>query len=137
MPSPRDLLENLTDGRAKLHVIRKGLEVRRRLPALFHGGRYEPLYADGGREENLCAFALRSGSQLAVAMAPRLFARLMQPGEVAPLGERFWGDAAIKLEMEGRLVDVLTGESHAGGELRIARVLADFPVALLVRETSG
>jgi (1->4)-alpha-D-glucan 1-alpha-D-glucosylmutase len=136
-PSPDSLLGNLADGRAKLHVIRKGLEVRRRFPALFHGGRYEPLYADGAREENLCAFALRSGSQLVVAMAPRLFARLMQPGEVAPLGERFWGDAAIKLEMEGGLVDVLTGESHAGGELRIARVLADFPVALLVRETSG
>jgi len=137
MPSPRDLLENLADGRAKLHVIRKGLEVRRRLPALFHGGRYEPLYADGGREENLCAFALRSGSQLVVAMAPRLFARLMQPDEVAPLGERFWGNATVKLEMKGRFVDVLTGESHAGGELRIARVLSAFPVALLVRETSG
>jgi maltooligosyltrehalose synthase len=34
-------------------------------------------------------------------------------------------------------VNVLTGERHAGGELRIARVLADFPVALLVGETSG
>jgi (1->4)-alpha-D-glucan 1-alpha-D-glucosylmutase len=131
------LLRNLADGRAKLHVIRKGLEVRRRFPALFHGGRYQPLYADGGREENVCAFALRSGSQVAVAIAPRLFARLMQPNEVAPLGERFWGNSAIRPDIDGELVDVLTGERHAGGELSLARVLSVFPVALLVRETSG
>src|SRR6185436_10852719 len=44
-------LKNLADGRAKLHVIRKGLEVRKKHPEAFHGGTYVPLYADGGREE--------------------------------------------------------------------------------------
>jgi len=130
-PSPEDLLENLADGRAKLHVIRKGLELRRELPALFHGARYQPLYADGGREENVCAFALRSGADAVVAVAPRLFARLMQPGDVAPLGVRVWGEATIKVGIEGELEDVLTGERHAGGELRLASLLSSFPVALL------
>ena len=132
-PSPDSLLRNLADGRAKLHVIRNGLQTRKRFPALFHGARYQPLYADGGREENVCAFALRAGGQALVAVAPRHFARLMQPEEAAPVGERFWGSSAIRPDIDGELVNVLTGEPHAGGELRLAQLLSVFPVALLVK----
>ena len=57
-PAVGDLLENLADGRAKLHIIRKGLELRKKYPGLFHGAKYTPLYADGGREENVIAFSL-------------------------------------------------------------------------------
>ncbi|HUG78653.1 MAG TPA: malto-oligosyltrehalose synthase, partial [Burkholderiales bacterium] len=77
MPAPGKLLENLADGRAKLHVIRTGLALRKRWPSLFQGGDYAALYADAGREENVCAFALRSGERCVIAVAPRLFARLM------------------------------------------------------------
>jgi (1->4)-alpha-D-glucan 1-alpha-D-glucosylmutase len=121
-----DLLANLADGRAKLHVIRKGLEVRKKYPALFHGAKYTPLYADGGREENIVAFSL--GDKI-VAVAPRLFSRLMQPDDVAPLGEKAWGDS--RLPIEGTYLNVLTGEQH--GNPRVAELLSAFPVALLVR----
>src|SRR6185503_487529 len=36
---PTQLLKSLSDGRAKLRIISKGLEVRRAHPDLFHGGR--------------------------------------------------------------------------------------------------
>src|SRR5437660_11420860 len=39
-PKPAALLANLSDGRAKLHVIRQGLAVRKAHPELFHGGKY-------------------------------------------------------------------------------------------------
>ena len=58
IPRPEELLENLADGRAKLHVIRTGLALRRRWPALFQGGEYVPLYADGAREARAHAFRL-------------------------------------------------------------------------------
>jgi (1->4)-alpha-D-glucan 1-alpha-D-glucosylmutase len=126
-----EMIENLSDGRAKLHVIRKGLELRKAHPGLFYGGSYAPLYADGGREQNVLAFALRSGGRTLVAVAPRLFARLMQPNESAPVGGRIWGEARLPLPpME--LEDVLTGRRHAGGPTRLAELLADFPVALLM-----
>ncbi|MGQ0547599.1 MAG: malto-oligosyltrehalose synthase [Betaproteobacteria bacterium] len=133
IPSPQELLANLADGRAKLHVIRKGLEVRKRFSELFHGARYQPLYADAGREENVIAFSLSSGSRAVLAVAPRLFARLLPPGETAPLGERFWNDSKIKVDMRGDWENVLTGERHAGADLRLAALLSSFPVALLVR----
>jgi (1->4)-alpha-D-glucan 1-alpha-D-glucosylmutase len=125
-----NLLKNLPDGRAKLHVIRKGLELRRKYPVLFHGAKYTPLYADGGREENLVAFALSDGARRVIAVAPRLFTRLMEAGDAAPLGAKAWGDA--KIAVEGSYVNVLTGERHEGRDLRIADLLASFPVALLV-----
>jgi (1->4)-alpha-D-glucan 1-alpha-D-glucosylmutase len=128
-----DLLQNLADGRAKLHVIKKGLEVRRKFPALFQDGKYAPLYADGGREENIVAFSLSDSARSVIAVAPRLFARLMDGGDVAPLGAKAWGEA--RLPLEGEYVNVLTGERHEGraGHVSVAQLLATLPVALLVR----
>jgi (1->4)-alpha-D-glucan 1-alpha-D-glucosylmutase len=125
------LLKNLADGRAKLHVIRKGLEVRKAHPALFHGGQYTALYADAGREDNVCAFALRSADATLVAVAPRIFARLMQPEDDAPIGEKIWGEASLNLPA-GEFEDVLTGERHGGGPTPVSELLAQFPVALLL-----
>jgi (1->4)-alpha-D-glucan 1-alpha-D-glucosylmutase len=126
------LLANLSDGRAKLHIIRQGLALRRAHPVLFHGARYVALHADAGREENVCAFALRQGAHGVVAVAPRLFAHLMEP-QGAPLGSRAWGEAKLALP-PGRYRNVLTGDELEGGEVPLARLLATFPVALLVTE---
>jgi (1->4)-alpha-D-glucan 1-alpha-D-glucosylmutase len=123
---------SLEDGGAKLHVIRKGLELRKKYPGLFHGGRYTPLYADGGREENVIAFSLSEGARSVIAVAPRLFTRLMEPDDGAPLGEKAWGEA--RLPLRGRYLNVLTGERHDGDAVRVADLLAVFPVALLVSD---
>jgi (1->4)-alpha-D-glucan 1-alpha-D-glucosylmutase len=133
---PAQLLQTLSDGRAKLHIIRKGLAVRRARPTLFHGGNYVAIYADSGREENIAAFALRRNGQAVIAVAPRLFAGLMREGELAPVGERVWGEASIVLPdgLSGELENVLTGEKFAAqGKLPLSKLLARFPAALLVR----
>ena len=130
-----DLLETLSDGRAKLHIIRRGLALRREHPTLFHGGRYVALHADEGREENVCAFALSRNGSAVIAVAPRLFSKLMAEGDAAPLGERTWGDAGIALPegMPREFQNVLTGEKfRSEGKIRLAQLLARFPVALLV-----
>src|SRR5688572_9547408 len=119
-------------GNDKLHVIRKGLEVRRRFPGLFQGAKYTPLYADGGREQNIIAFELSDGARSVVAVAPRLFASLMEQGDRAPLGRKAWDESGLALE--GRYVNVMTGIVHEGPRVRLAELLGSFPVALLVRE---
>ncbi|HEX2198511.1 MAG TPA: malto-oligosyltrehalose synthase, partial [Burkholderiales bacterium] len=127
---PRGLLHNIADGRAKLHVIRKGLEVRRAHPRLFHGGKYTPLHADGGREENIVAFSLSQGRSAVIAVAPRLFAGFVTQDEPAPLGARAWGKAQLPLP-EGAYRNVLTGEAVNGGPQPLSSLLSRFPVALL------
>ena len=67
-----------------------------------------------------------------VAVAPRLFSRLVEADELAPLGTKAWGEA--RLPLEGRYLNVLTGERHeARSHMSVAQVLSTFPVALLVR----
>ena len=128
--SHRALLENLPDGKAKMHVIASGLALRRRFASIYERPSYAPLYADGGREQNIIAFSVGSAAQQIVAVAPRLFAGLMEEGDLAPLGEKAWGASMLDLP-QGRFQNVLTGETHAGGRVRIADLLAAFPVALL------
>jgi (1->4)-alpha-D-glucan 1-alpha-D-glucosylmutase len=132
-PDAHALLQSLSDGRAKLHVIRQGLVLRRKHPRLFHGGRYTALHADAGREENVAAFALQHGDQVVIPVAPRLFAGLMGEGDLAPLGERAWGEAKLVLP-EAAYRDVLTGEAIKGGAQPVAALLSRFPVALLVAD---
>ena len=126
-PKPAELLAHLSDGRAKLHVIRQGLAVRKRHPELFHGAEYRPLYADAGYEENVIAFSL--GGRL-VAIAPRLFSRRLADG-TAPVAQ-FWGEARLALPEGGEFEDVLTGARHAGGARPLSELLRQFPVALLL-----
>ena len=130
-PAPAELVAHLPDGRAKLHVIRQGLAVRKSHAPVFHGGRYTPLYADSGYEENVIAFSLESGGRCIVAVAPRLFARRLGDA-AAPIGAGFWTESRLPLPA-GAYVDVMTQHGHNGGAVPLAQLLADFPVALLVR----
>jgi maltooligosyltrehalose synthase len=56
----------------------------------------------------------------------------MEPDDLAPLGAKAWSDSKITVAGEAEYVNVLTGETHRGPELRVADLLASFPVALLV-----
>jgi (1->4)-alpha-D-glucan 1-alpha-D-glucosylmutase len=111
------LRRKLLDSHPKLRIIRKGLELRRQYPALFHGGAYVPL--DGG--EHIVAFALRAGGRTMIAVAPRLFANIDG-----------WGDAEIRLPagFPAEFENVLTGKRVHG--LPVGKLLSDFPVALLI-----
>jgi len=106
----RALLEALPDGRAKLHVIRKGLELRKELPRVFHEGSYQALHADAGMEEKVCAFALQHAGAKVIAIAPRLFAALLGEGDAAPIGGAVWKDSRLVLpEGRGRGVEEVDG----------------------------
>ena len=48
------------------------------------------------------------------------------------VAESFWAESRLALP-EGAYVDVMTQRGHNGGAARLADLLADFPVALLVR----
>jgi (1->4)-alpha-D-glucan 1-alpha-D-glucosylmutase len=100
------------DGAAKLLVVSRALRLRRDRP--FSG--YTPLLAAGAAAAHAVAFD-RGG---ATAVGTRLPVRLERDGG--------WRDTTI--EVDG--TDVLTGRSYRG-EVRVADLLADYPVALLAR----
>jgi (1->4)-alpha-D-glucan 1-alpha-D-glucosylmutase len=122
------------DGRAKLWVIWRLLQLRKRLPELFAAGAYVPLEASGARREHVVAFARTHACGALVVAAGRLFVKLLgEPGRL-PVGPA-WEDTAIALPAGvAALENVLTGErlEARGGRLELAHACARFPAAALL-----
>jgi (1->4)-alpha-D-glucan 1-alpha-D-glucosylmutase len=105
-------------GMLKLRVIRAALDVRRKRPEAFAvGSDYEPLLAYGPKFRHVVAFAR---GRSVVTVVPRLLLGL--GGD--------WGETELELP-PGAFTDVFTGSTHEG-TIRLDRLLASFPVALLL-----
>jgi (1->4)-alpha-D-glucan 1-alpha-D-glucosylmutase len=133
-PEPETLDARLDEpgepGSPKMAVIRAALRVRsRRAVAFGEGASYEPLAVTGAAADHVVAFT--RSSQVATVV-PRLTLGM----------DAGWGDTAVTLPT-GRWRDELTGHAvtvRAGGrrnDIPVARLLARFPVALLVRDQRG
>jgi (1->4)-alpha-D-glucan 1-alpha-D-glucosylmutase len=104
-------------GHAKLLVTQAALTLRRHQPHRFTS--YAAVSASGAAADHVLAFD-RGG---AVTVATRL---------PVGLAARGWGDTALHLP-DGRWADLLTGRELTGAT-PAAALLADLPVALLIRE---
>jgi (1->4)-alpha-D-glucan 1-alpha-D-glucosylmutase len=138
---PRELVTSLEDGRGKLLLTWKVLQLRREQPQLFSHGSYRRLRVRGACAHHVCAFARRHAGQSLVVIAPRLYRRLLDDPARLPLGEAVWQDTLIELPREERsrrayrgvldgaqLVPVRHGEFTG---VAVAQALAEFPVAVL------
>jgi (1->4)-alpha-D-glucan 1-alpha-D-glucosylmutase len=134
-PLLESMLGRLDDGRAKLYVIWKLLQLRKLHEALFRDGGYTAVRTPGERGRHLIAFARRHEGGAAITVAPRLIAGLgVKPGELPCAA--LWGNTRIDLPFlkEGTLLrDALTLREHRveSGGLAASAVLANFPVAVL------
>jgi (1->4)-alpha-D-glucan 1-alpha-D-glucosylmutase len=139
----QDVLERPEDGRAKLYVTWRTLNLRRRRAALFRDGDYVPLMATGRLADHVCGFARRYGDEEALVVTPRWLASLRDdPATRWPDGDR-WRDTWIALPSDSRdasWTDALSGAQirplMIEGEPRLeaGSLLRRFPGALLVRD---
>ena len=121
-----DLSRDWQDGRQKLFVIRKLLDLRRSHPELFAQGDYRPMEVEEGSASHICAFARARGEEEIIVIVPRLVYRLYDGGCSAK-----WGATKIGLP-SGQWRDVFTGRWQEGGRsVSVAQLLAAFPVAVL------
>ena len=134
-PEPlAELLETWPDGRVKLFVTSALLRRRREHPP---SGGYVPIFGAGPRASHVVAFAY---GDLIVAV-PRLIATLLGAETAPPIGEPVWHSTTLRVpeRLRGRYRNLFTGAIHTvdapGGMARVpvAEVLADFPVAAIVR----
>jgi (1->4)-alpha-D-glucan 1-alpha-D-glucosylmutase len=132
----KELLASWTDGRVKLYVTVKALNVRSTLKDLFSDGDYIPLQTKGTRREHVCAFVRRKGDKWALVMVPRLLTKLVRVG-VIPVGRQVWGEDLLPLPdgVPEHWLNIFTGEnlevSGTRNGLPISSILSIFPVALL------
>jgi (1->4)-alpha-D-glucan 1-alpha-D-glucosylmutase len=97
-------------------MVSRTLRLRRDWPDLF--STYAPVPVDGPAAAHAIAFD-RGG---AMTVATRLPVGLERAGG--------WGDTTI--DLMGKATDAISGVTYRG-EVRLADLLADYPVALLVR----
>jgi (1->4)-alpha-D-glucan 1-alpha-D-glucosylmutase len=132
----RALLDAACDGRAKLWVVMRALDLRRRVPELFARGDYVPVKIGGARERHAVAYARRHGDCGFLAVAGRMFASFGADAGAAPVGAEVWSDTWVEtsaLPAGAELTDCITGARlrAADGRLDLARVFGYFPGAIL------
>jgi (1->4)-alpha-D-glucan 1-alpha-D-glucosylmutase len=136
-----ELADHLDDGRAKLYVILRALELRRTSPDLFAQGNYKPLKVEGTHAERLCAYARTHAGRAIIALAPRLLAALVPPDKKTthPFDDAGWASTFVEVptailrdEIAGITLHASTREGRY--VLCAADVLRSFPVGLLCSE---
>jgi (1->4)-alpha-D-glucan 1-alpha-D-glucosylmutase len=130
------IFADLEDGRAKLYVMWRLLQLRKSREALFLHGSYTPVRVAGELSRHAVSFARRHAGASVITVAPRLMAGMgVTPGHL-PCGAR-WKDTRIELPFLARdavLRDVVTGHEHRldGHRLSLAALLDRAPLAVLV-----
>jgi (1->4)-alpha-D-glucan 1-alpha-D-glucosylmutase len=138
----RELLLNWRDGRAKLYLIAKILNLRRNNAALFLDGTFLPLKTTGKRSQNLIAYARHHGSDWVVTVAPKWLAHARAPMNQDRM-RHFWQDTDIVLpqgfpkKIENALTSQILEVKHSRkrASLRASDVMTDFPVGCLTSVT--
>jgi len=127
-----ELLVHQDDGRAKLWIVTRALELRRRDPDLFTYGDYVAVKSSGLRAKNVVAYARRHQGRCVLVVAGRMFASLgLEPG-TAPIGMSVWQDTSLDtsaLPASVVLTDALTGAriQPVDTKLDLARAFQYFP----------
>ena len=139
------LLSDWPDGRIKLYVTWRLLEVRRAMPVLFETGGYRPLETEGPRAANLVAFQRTSDAASLLVIVPRLVAPWTEGPDRWPIGVTPWQGTEVLLptqEATDGWRNVFTGEVLAPAEapdgdaplrLRAADLLATVPLGVWAR----
>jgi (1->4)-alpha-D-glucan 1-alpha-D-glucosylmutase len=121
--SAADAIAGLDDGLAKIWLVSRVLALRARRPELFGvDAAYRGLAASGARAEQVVAFGRADD---AIVVAPRLVSHVGWPSPD-------WADTALDMA-DGPWRDELSGNEFDGGQISLAELLRDFPMAVLVR----
>ncbi|MBZ9751013.1 malto-oligosyltrehalose synthase [Deinococcus sp. HMF7604] len=127
---PARLLAAYPTGDVKVMVTRAALHARAEQPDLFRHGSYAPL--GGGR--HMLGFVREHAGQRAITVAPRLTLTLTRERVPWAVGD-VWGNRQLSLPA-GTYRNALTGQRLRvhGDKTPLAKILEDFPLALLLSE---
>ena len=136
-----ELLKTREDGRIKMFLTYKALQVRRKKRNVFERGEYVPLAVEGKYKEKVLAFARVYRPDWILTVVPRFLTDVIREDQY-PLGRDIWGDTHVVLPKDSpsRWNDQLCGVSLEGSKtLAVGDMLKYFPCSLLLngRKPSG
>ena len=133
----RAIFASAGEGRAKLYVTWRLLQLRQEREVLFRDGGYAALRTRGEHGRHVVAFARRLGKDTVVTVVPRLTTTLGVAAGELPCGAAVWGDTRVEMPFlpeSARLRDAITGAERRvrRGGIALAELLEAAPVAVLV-----
>lgn len=135
-PSLGELLQHWEDGRVKLYVTYKVLQLRSRYPELFALGSYQGLEIQGSQSDHILAFARHLEAAWCLVVVPRHYARLTS----ARSGLNLWHDTSLVLPHGAPKMwkDALSGQSlrAEAGQISSSTLFSQFPGAVLIADDS-
>lgn len=136
--NPAELLPTWRDGRVKQAVIARILSFRAAYSTLFAEGGYEPLKIEGPLAEHVIAFARHQRDEVAIAVATRLAARLVE-SDLPLVPPTRWEGTMICVPTDGTLDNAVSGTKVTAhnGRLAVSDALPQLPGALLGLKQGG
>jgi (1->4)-alpha-D-glucan 1-alpha-D-glucosylmutase len=131
----RELRETWWDGRIKLYILWRLLNLRRENPDLFLEGDYRPLETAGEMESHVLGFMRSSGEKFLMVTVPRLTYSLGSGFSPEPSA---WKDTAVPAggDAPGTWKDVLTGRVFRGSIFACRDLFSSLPVAVFISEST-
>ena len=130
-----DLLSHISDGRIKLFLTWKILQLRKNWCDVFKSGCYQPLAIHGFWSEHICAFMRKHDSKRVIIAVPRLLFNLSEdPASSTPAS---WQDTALAIpetENGSEWFDIFSGEKYTAGaqsSIPAQALFKNFPLAVL------
>ena len=130
-----DILSHKEDGRIKLFVTEKVLEMRKKKPQLYLHGGYIPIKATGKFKNHIICFARTYRDSWGITVAPRFLASLVVEGKI-PVGREVWEDTYIIIPSDAprAFQDVFTHRTIVSKTdlIPVHELFAIFPLSLLL-----
>lgn len=128
------LLEKPEDGRIKLYVTFKGLNLRKKHPLLFQEGAYEPLKIEGEKKDHLIAYSRTHSEKHLIIVVSRFYYAFFASSQ--SLINQTWHSTDIHFgkPLEGRYREVLSNmeiEAQNLIALPVSVLFSHLPFAIL------
>ena len=128
-----ELLAQWQDGRVKLWLTSRLLQLRKRRAEWFRNAAYVPVRTRGAHRHCVCAYLRRAAGAHVLCVVPRLWQVIAGDRGPWPVGAAVWQGTTLALPVPPRQWrNVLTGEVLApdADGLAVGAALAAFPVAV-------
>jgi (1->4)-alpha-D-glucan 1-alpha-D-glucosylmutase len=128
-PDWPSLVANWPDGRVKLALIHRLLQLRAEFPNVFVNGRYEPVEVTGAHSNHIIAFARIGRRNTVIVAVGRHFAPFSDAGRRLPAGAQW--DAELRVDGFNILEDAIRREPFRARSASAATLFETMPVAVL------
>ena len=129
----KELKANYQDGKIKMYLLYKALELRKAYQDLFIKGEYIPLKITGENAEKMIAFARNLNNKWAVVIVPIFVTTIFEPEDFKPIEGAF---SSIRISLPDNAPEkwkscISNSEHSRSPFLNLQGLLEEFPVVLL------